>query len=434
MLTAEPAAEAAARPLPQPLLPDDIPEAPLRSGLGTFASLRYPNFRLLWAGTCFMSAGQWIQQVTLGWLVYDMTSSPALLGILGAVRTLPFLLVSPTAGVVADRVDRRMLIVGVEAYLMITVLIMGTVVASGRTEVWHLFLFTIATGVAWCFNQPARIALVPNVVPSHDLMNAMALNSLGFNMTKIIGPTMGGVLIAFFGAGGNFFVQAATYGAVVMLVYSMQLPPTPRIASSASALANLKEGVEYVRSTPPVLALLVLSIVPSMLVLPYLALMPVFARDVLGVGPDGLGVLLAAPGVGAVVAALVLATIASRITQRGPVLVGCLVCLGISLILFSQTTSLPLALAALVAVGGTHIFFASFNNTLLQQIIPDELRGRVTSLHMLEVGLAPAGTLVAGLTTQAFGSPITIAVMGAAVLVLGLLVGWRFPIVPAKAS
>ncbi|MBI4213085.1 MAG: MFS transporter [Chloroflexi bacterium] len=396
-------------------------------GLATFASLRHRDFRLLWLGTCFMSAGQWIQQVTLGWLVYDLTSSAALLGLIGAVRALPFLVVSPTAGVIADRVDRRVIILAAESFLVAAAVVMGTIVVSGQLQVWHLFVFTIATGTAWSFNQPARMALVPNVVPEDDLMNAIALNSLGFNLTKVIGPSLGGVLIAVFGAGGNFFVQAAAYAAVLVVVYLMRVPPTPSLAGAESVLQNLREGLAYVRATPTVLALLLLTLIPSILALPYMSLMPVFARDVLGLGPDALGLMLAAPGLGAVVSTLFVASYAYRMERRGPFLLGALVLLGISLILFSQTTELRFALAALFGVGCFHIFFGSITNAMIQQIIPDELRGRVTSIYMLEFGLTPAGTLLAGATTEGFGGPLTVAMMGASVLTLAIVVTWRFP-------
>lgn len=397
-----------------------------RARIPTIASLYHANYRLLWSGTCFMSAGQWIQQVTLGWLIYDLTGSAALLGILGAVRTLPFLVVSPVAGVVADRINRRLLMIWAELFLVAAAFLMGLLVASGRVQVWHLFVFTITTGVAWSFNQPARMAIVPSTVPKEDLMNAMTLNSFAFNLTKVVGPFLGGVLIANFGAGGNFFVQAATYLGVVLVVYLMRLPPQ-QPSGAQSAFAGLREGFDYVLKTPSVLALLLLSLIPSILAIPYISLMPVFAKDVLGVGPDGLGIMLAAPGLGAVVSTLFLATIATKIRNMGRFLLTSLTLLGISLMLFSQTTSLPQALVALMGVGGFHIFLASATNATLQQIVPDALRGRVMSLYMLDVGLAPIGTLLGGLSTQVFGGPFTVLVMGGLIIVLSAFVAFRIP-------
>ena len=398
-----------------------------RPRFDTFGSLRHPNYRLLWIGTLCMSAGQWIQQVTLGYLAYELTGSAAVLGALGAVRTLPFLLVSPLAGVVADRVDRRILLIRAQWFLVVTAVLMGVLVVSGALEVWHLFVFTLVTGTAWSFNQPARMALVPDSVPKEDLMNATALNSLGFNITKVIGPALGGVLIAAFGAGGNFFVQAVAYLGVTLAIYFMKMPASTTVANNESVLENLKGGIAYAWQTPMVLALLALTLIPALLAIPYMALMPVFAKDVLGEGPASLGAMYSAPGLGAVVSTLCLASFANRLEKRGPLLLGALVLLGILLMLFSRTTSLPIALVALVGVGAFHILYMSVANTTLQVIVPDALRGRVMSLYMLDIGLTPFGTLLAGVSTQAFGAPTTLTIMGASVIILAVVVAWRLP-------
>jgi len=397
------------------------------SGIQTFASLRHRNFRLLWTGTLFMSAGQWIQQVTLGWLTYEMTGSPVLLGALSGVRALPFLLASPFAGVAADVFDRRRILLGVEALLLVAAVAMGLLVGSGGLEVWHIFVFGFLTAVAWAFNQPVRQALVPMVVPRSDLMNAVALNSLGFNCTKVIGPALGGVLIAVIGAAGNFHLQGAAYACVLVAVSAMVVPPMARAARRSSLGSNFKEGMRYVRSSPAVLALIVANLVPNLFAMPYQALMPVFQKDVLGVGPDGLGLMLAAPGVGAVAAALLLASFAHRLSRRGPLLLGSLFVLGGFLIAFSQTTSLPTALLMLVGVGGCHIMFAAGSNTVLQTMVPDELRGRVMSIYMLDHGLSPAGALAAGISTHYMGAPTTVAAMGAIVILLAAVMVWRMP-------
>ena len=183
-----------------------------------------------------MSGGQWIQQVTLGWLLYELTGSAVLLGVLNGLRALPFLVASPIAGVAADRMDRKRLILSTQYVLMITTLGMGVLVASGFLQVWHLFAFTFITGIAWSFVDPVRQSLVPNVVPKKDLMNAVALNSAAFNLTKVIGPSLGGLLIVVFGVAGNFFVQGATYVGVLFSIYWMTIPPTPPEARRTSAL------------------------------------------------------------------------------------------------------------------------------------------------------------------------------------------------------
>lgn len=374
-----------------------------------------------------MSAGQWIQQVTLGWLVYDITGNSMLLGALNGLRALPFLITGPMAGVAADRMDRKKLLLNTQWVLIVTAILMGALVASGLLHVWHIFVFTLITGVAWTISEPVRQSMIPGVVPKKDLANAIALNSGGFNLMKIIGPAAGGAMIALFGAAGNFYVQAVAYVGVLMMIYWMHVPATSAEARRSSAVANLKEGFAYVWTTPAVLALMTLAYVPRVFAVPYQTLMPVFQKDVLGVGPEGLGLLMAAPGVGAVIAVLLLASLGRRMKRQGLFLVGSILILGFFLIVFSQITYFPLALASLILVGIFQMLFLASTNTLLQMIVPDELRGRVMSLYMLDRGFMPAGALFAGVTAHFIGGPLTVASMGAIVIVLALLVAWLVP-------
>ena len=409
-----------------------VDEAPVEATsppfrLQTFSSLRHQDFRYLCSGTFMMSAGQWIQQVTLGWLVYDLTGNSMLLGALNGLRALPFLVTGPMAGVAADRMDRKKLLLRTQWILIMTALAMGVLVASGWLQVWHIFVFTLVTGVAWTFTEPVRQSMIPSIVPKKDLANAIALNSGGFNLMKVMGPALGGAMIALFGAGGNFFVQAIAYVGVLVMIYLMHVPPTPDEARRSSALANLKEGFSYVWSTPAVLALMILAYVPRIFAVPYQTLMPVFQKDVLKVGPEGLGMLMAAPGVGALLAVLILASVVNRLKRQGLFLVGSIVVLGLFLIVFSQIKSFPLALVSLVAAGLFQMFFLASTNTLLQLIVPDELRGRVMSLYMLDRGFMPAGALFAGVTAHFIGAPSTVAIMGTIVVVLALIVAWRVP-------
>ncbi len=412
-----------------PALVDEAPaEAafpPLR--FQTFASLRHVDFRYLWTGTTMMAAGQWIQQVTLGWLLYDLTGNSMLLGALNGLRALPFLVTGPMAGVAADRMDRKQLLLRTQWILIVTAILMGALVASGFLKVWHIFLFTLITGITWTFTEPVRQSMISSVVPKKELANAIALNSGGFNLMKIIGPALGGALIALFGAGGNFFVQAIAYIGVLFMIYWMHVPPTPDEARRSSALANLKEGFAYVWSTPAVLALMMLAYVPRIFAVPYQTLMPVFQKDVLKVGPESLGLLMAAPGLGALLAVLILASVANRLRRQGLFLVSSILILAFFLILFSQIKSLPLALVLLVAAGLFQMFFLASTNTLLQLIVPDQLRGRVMSLYMLDRGFMPAGALFAGVTAHFMGAPSAVAMMGVIVIVLTLLVAWRVP-------
>ena len=376
-----------------------------------------------------MSAGQWIQQVTLGWLLYDLTGSSVLLGALNGLRALPFLIASPIAGVVADRTDRKKILTATQYVLMTTTVAMGFLVALKLVAVWHLFAFTLITAIAWAFTDPVRQSMVPTLVPKEELINAVALNSAAFNMTKVIGPSIGGLLIVAFGAAGNFFVQGAAYAAVLLSIYWMVIPPAPTEAKRSSALANLKEGLLYIWSNPTVFALLTAALVPRICAMPYQILVPVFQKDVLKVGPEGLGIMLAAPGLGAMLAGLLLASLAHRVQRQGVLMLSSLIALGIAMNMFSWTTSFPLAILALVNIGAFQIFYMGTTNTMLQVIVPDHLRGRVMSIYALDRGLMPIGALTAGVSAHWIGAPATVSYMGFAVIVMAGLVAWRAPVV-----
>ena len=397
-------------------------EATHTKSQSTFASLRNRDFRYLWAGTCFLSGGLWIQQVSLGWAIYEMTRSSILLGALNGLRFLPFLIFSPLAGVAADRSDRRKLMITTQWFVLVTALAMGVVVSLDLLEVWHLFAFTLVTGVVWSFSEPVRQALIPDVVPRAELMNAVALNSAAFNFTKIIGPSVGGVLIVLFGLAGNFYIQSASYLFVMWMIYRMHIPERVRDANRSSVLSNLREGIRYVWSEPVVFSILATAMIPRLFAMPYQALMPIFQKDVLQVGPDGLGMMMAAPGLGAMLVMLSVAHFANRVNRPGLLMIAALVLQGAFLILFALMRTLPLALLALVVVGGFQVLFMSISNMVLHMTVPDQLRGRVMSIYMLDRGITPAGALMAGVSAHFIGAPYTVMGMGAMVLALAAVV------------
>jgi predicted MFS family arabinose efflux permease len=331
------------------------------------------------------------------------------------------------AGVAADRMNRRRLLLNTQWVLIVTALLFGALVASPYLHVWHIFVFTLITGVAWTITEPVRMSMIPSVVPKQNLANAIALNSGGFNLMKVLGPALGGAFIAMFGAAENFFIQAIAYVGVLVMIYLMHIPPHHADRKRSSAMANLKEGFSYVWSTPAVLALMALAYVPRVFAVPYQTLMPVFQKDVLRVGPEGLGMLMAAPGLGAVIAVMTMASLGESLKRHGLMLVGSIVALGVFLIVFSQLKSLPVALFVLVVAGMFQMFFLASTATMLQLLVPDELRGRVMSLYMLDRGFMPAGALFAGTTAHFIGAPMTVAAMGAIVIVLTLVVAWCIP-------
>jgi len=407
-----------------------VPEAPPRvvHGLQTFSSLRYRNYRYLWGGTLFSSAGNWIQQITLGWLAYDMTGSAFLVGTLLGARALPFLFVGPIAGVVADRVDRRKLLLANQAFLAVLAMGFAFDLALDLVKVWHLFVFTILGGLGWAVNNPTRQALIASSVPKESLMNAIALNSVAFNVNRVIGPAIGGVLIALSGAATNFFIQAACYVGVFLMVVPINIPhQDSSVATKHSMASNMVEGFKYVIRNQTILALILIALIPSLLIMPFTqGLMPVFAEEVLHSGPQGLGSLLAAFGVGALVGTLALATV-GNVRRKGIILLGAAMFAGLAMVAFSQSRWMPLSLVTLTGVGAAHMMYMTLNNTILQTITPDHFRGRVMSLYMLDHGFVPLGGLMAGTLAEFYGSPMAILIGGLATVVLILMVGLRFP-------
>ncbi|MBI2164779.1 MAG: MFS transporter [Chloroflexi bacterium] len=388
--------------------------------LRTFSSLEHRDFRYFWASTFFASAAQWIQQITIGWLVYQMTGSAFLLGAINGVRALPFLFVSPIAGVLADRFERRGLLVGTQVALGVLAILFAVGVQTGRIEVWHIFLFSLLTGVAWTFNQPARMAILPNLVPRAQLMNSMSLTSASFNVTRIIGPAVGGLLIAFVGAAGNFYLQAGLYVLVILMVLPIRIPPVGQEARSRSMMENLAEGARYVTRERLILTLVLLGLMPSILIMPYMSLMPAFAKDTLGQGPEGLGFLMAAAGVGALVGMLTLASLGD-VRRKGLLILWCGVLMSLGLIFFSRSTILPVAIVSLMLLGAFSMSFMSTNNVIIQTIIPDNLRGRIMSIYNLDWGLMPLGSLIAGLIAEEWGTPNALTIFGLLSLIIAVV-------------
>jgi MFS family permease len=393
---------------------------------GTFRSLKYRDYRLLWFSTLFASSAQWIQQVTIGWLIYEMTESAFLLGAVNGFRALPLLFLAPIGGVLADRVERKMLMQATQYMLLVASAIMTAIIFAGWIEVWHLFAFTFITGIGWALNNPVRQSVVPNLVPKYDLMNALALQSAGFNITRILGPTLGGYMLAHLGAGENFSLQTFFYVGVIAMVIPVVIPRLPRRNESVSVRQNLKDGISYVWRTKQLRVQLALAFVPTILAFPYMALMPIFARDVLGYGSEGLGLMGTAVGVGAVIGTLTMASL-NNVQNKGKIMLSAVFLLGISLMAFSQSKSMELSLVILAFTGASQMVYLTTNQTILQLSIPDHLRGRVMGIYMLSQGMMPLGGLVGGAFADATSAPTAVLVMGALVCAMAAFFFVRAP-------
>jgi MFS family permease len=406
-----------------PALPTVDGVAPVAGRFNTFRSLRHRNYRLIWIGTLFSSSGQWIQQAALGWLTYDLTGSAALLGAVNGARSLPLLFLGPLGGVAADRFDKKRLMLTTQAFMVVISIVFATLIVTGLVEVWHIFVFTLLSGVGWAFNMPVRQSIVPNLVPREDMMNAMALNSAAFNVTRIGGPAVAGLMIAKIGPGENFFIQAAMYIGVSITVMQLSLPQFKTVANR-SIRGGVTEGAKYVWHHPTLRTQMTLALVPVVIALPYVSLLPVVARDNLDKGPGGFGMMMSAPGIGAVASTLLLATM-KDIQRKGLLLLGAVFAFGIALIAFAASVSIfenyVLALLLLVVVGACQMVFMTTNQTVLQLTTPDEYRGRVMGLFMLNQGLLPLGSLFGGVIAEFTNAETALFVMGGSVMLLAVV-------------
>ncbi len=388
-----------------------------RFSLKTFSSLRHRDFRYIWFSTLFNSGGQWIQQVTLSWLVYDMTGSALLLGAINGVRAIPFFLVGPVAGVATDRMNRRFMLISIQLFMAAVAALFAMDVLFGFVQVWHLFAFTLLTGAGWAVSMPLRQSIVPSLVPREDLMNAVSLNSAAFNITRIVGPAIGGVLITVLGPGENFLIQALCYIGVVAMVLPAKIPNAAR-RGNASMFGDFKEGMRYVRNDKVVLTILLMALVPMLLVMPATqTLLPVFAKDVLDIGPEGLGLLFSAMGVGALIGTLTLASL-GNFQRKGLLLMAGGFLVGVAVIFFALSPFFLFSLLALALVGAFQMVYNSTNNTILQTVVRDDVRGRVMSIYMMDQGLVPLGSVVAGAIAEVSGPGVAVALMGGLAVVL----------------
>jgi MFS family permease len=391
-------------------------------GISTFASLGNPDYLYLWIGNLFNTSGQWIQQVTIGWLVWKLSGSAAMVGIASSLRFLPFLVMGPLGGVAADRMDRRRLLMITQMLMAVVAVIFALVVALDWVRVWHAMLFSLVMGCGFAMNAPIRQSLIANTVPLKDLGNAIALNSTAVNATRIIGPAIGGVLIVAFGVAGNFLLQAGLYVCMVAVIFPMKVPYRDTLsASKTSAFRSLKEGFQYVWDDKTMFGLMMLSVIPSLFVMPILQIMPVFTAQVLHAQANIYGYLMTSFGVGALLATLTMASFGSLI-RSGWLGITALSAAAIFVILFSQSTLLWVAFFLLAALGFFQLIFRVNNNTLVQTLVPDSLRGRVMAIYQMDHALMPLSSAALGICADIFSVPTAIAISGILCLaVIGVL-------------
>jgi MFS family permease len=428
--TAERRARDSAAPEAGP--PPQLPNAPRRPpavplSTGAFASLRHRNFRIFWFGQLGSLTGTWMQATALGWLVLELTNSEFRLGLVTAATSLPVLLFTLYAGVVADRTDKRRIIVAAQAAALLFALVLAVLTHAGWITFGAILLLVLMHGTANAFEIPTRQSFFVDLVGKQDLTNAIALNSAAFNLTRIIGPAVAGFLIGSVGIAAAFYLNAASYLAVIAGLLLIRLPPFQRPVRTQSVAENLREGFVWIRGNRLPRTLVWLIAASSVLAFPYVMLLPVFARDILEVGAPGLGALLSASGAGALAGGLALAAIGSRV-RRGPLLLGASLAFAALVAAFALSRSFTLSMVLLAAAGFAMILNNATVNALLQSLVPDELRGRVMSVYVfMFLGMAPLGSLQAGALARWLGAPVALALGSSALLVVTLLVWWRVP-------
>ncbi|MGE3268619.1 MAG: MFS transporter [Chloroflexota bacterium] len=379
----------------------------LPGGLAPFAS---PGFRALFAGTTLTMAGYFMQVVAQGWLVYDLTGSPTWLGIVAFANGIPMLFLALPAGVLVDRFDRRNVLIVAQAFTALIAFLLAGLIWSGHLEAWHVALLSFASGCFFVAIVPARQALLPNTVERSMLGRAIGMMSAGTNFGRVIGPSVAGVAIAALGAAMAFGVQG--FGFVLALVCAFLLPKRAAAARShgRSAVQSLLEGLGYVWQNPTVFRLLLLQAVPAFVLMPYTQLMPIFARDILHAGPEGLGTLMTSMGVGSVCGSVLIVLLPQR--RQGLVVLVALAGLSVSLIALAASTSLPISIGIMAIIGVTQAVYLATNNTLVQLAVPDALQGRVMSVYMTTWGLMPLGALPQGILADIVGAPAVVAGAG----------------------
>jgi MFS family permease len=393
---------------------------------GWFRALRHADFRMFWAGNFISNIGSWMQNVAQGWLVLTLTNSPLWLGVVGFAQQVPALLFSLPGGVLADRFPRRKLLILTQTTMMLLALLLAVLVSQGWVGVRHIMAIAFLAGTVMAINAPSYQATVRDLVKTEDTLNAIALNSIQFNMSRVVGPSVAGFMIAGVGVAACFYLNALSY--VFLLVVLLRLRfPIEHHRETNSITEDLVEGFRYVWTHRTILWLVVLVATVSMFGLPYLVMMPAFARDVLRVGPLGLGYLVAAAGLGALAGGICLAALGSH-RHRGPVVLGAALSFFATLLMFCFSRQPAVSALLLAVVGGTMVNAVATVNSLIQTLVPDAIRGRVLSMHtMAFFGFTPLGSLLVGTLAERFGPPAALAVSSSIALVLVAIIAVSVP-------
>lgn len=387
----------------------------------TFSALRYRDFRLLWFGAFASTTGTFMQTLAQGWLVYTMTGSALLLGIDGFLSTGPMLLFSLFGGVIADRIERRKIMLLSQVMQMTFAFVLTGLIYFHAVKVWHIFILSFLTGSAQSFSGPAYASLLPLLVKRDDMSNAVAMNSMQFNLARVIGPAIGGVVFGVWGATACFGINGLSFVAVIIALLIIKMPPLHADATSTSMMAQMKQGFAFVASRRSLLMLTFLSFAGTFLGMPLFTMMPVVAKSIFHLGPQGLSMLQADYGVGSVVGALFVAG-SSYAAKKGRLALMLQLVFACTLVAFGFSRHITSSLVIAFLAGAAIVGVISLYSSLVQLSTSDAMRGRVMSIFMLAFrGGMPLGNLLAGFVAQRWSISTALEVNGIALAVVALI-------------
>jgi len=384
-----------------------------------FKAFHYRDFRLLWIGACTSSIGTWMQIVAQSWLVLEISKSPRMLGLDAFLGNIPIFLFSLVGGVVADRVSRRRLLLASQWVQLTCAFTLAALIATGVVRIWHILTLSFIVGTAQSFGGPAYLALIPTLVEKEDLPNAIALNTIQFNLARVIGPVLGGIALTKFGAVWCFSLNGVSFIAVIisLMLLHMTFKPQP---SGASILSDMKQGFFFIRKQGAMEALIVLAFLMTALAIPMITFLPVFAKDIFHGGPSTFTTLLVFSGLGAIAGALLMAAM-GNVRKKGRIALLMLIGMGGGMAGFALSKNLALSCILLFLSGVALMSAFTMISSLVQLITSHEMRGRVMSVYNVAFrGGMPFGNLATGWLIPMFTAPVVIAVNGSLLVLLGL--------------
>ncbi len=385
----------------------------------TFDAFRNRGFRLLWPANFFSYVSRWMQMTLLIWLVLDITGSPFFVALVGFFGMIPLLVFGAIGGVLADRADRRRLLIGTQVVNLVAAIVMISLLLSRTFEFWHSYIVVLVSGLGWAFDMPSRRSVVLDLIGRARVTNGMALDSVGMHSSRMVGPAIAGGFIAAVGVTGGYFAIVSLYVVSILFMIALRLPRRTRSTQSVSIARNLVEGFAYVRTNRVILATVVITVLMNLLLFPYMQMVPVIATNTLNVGPGLMGIMMGADGLGAIIGSVLIAS-ASRLSYHGRVYVGGSAIGLIMVLIFAWSQWFAVSLPVLVLLGLGMAGFGTMQSTIVVISASEEMRGRALGVISLAIGAGPVGALMIGALAEA-SSPATAIVVFASLGILSLV-------------